>query len=63
MPGNIDQRYIESIAYFLGTTSMIYFIYSYSDLFSEIIELLERIVELLNVLLTTHNWSFSWGSS
>ena len=59
MPGNIDQRYIESIAYFLGTTAMIYFIYSYSDLFSEVIELLERIVELLNVLLTIHNWSFS----
>ena len=44
MPGNIDQRYIESIAYFLGTTAMIYFIYSYSDLFSEVIELLERVV-------------------
>lgn len=60
MPGKIDQRYIESIAYFLGTIAMIYFIYySYSDLFSEVIELLERIVELSNVLLTIHNWSFS----
>lgn len=46
----------------LGIASIIYFIYWYSDLFSEIMALSEGIVEILTVL-TTDNWSFPQGHS
>lgn len=61
--GHVGQRYFELVAFTLGTPSILYFFYSYSELFSEIMGLLERIIEILNVLLTIHNWSFFPGTS
>lgn len=47
----------------VGTTSIIYFIYSYFDLFSEVKALLKGIVKILNVFLNIDNWSFPRGNS
>lgn len=47
----------------LRIASIIYFIYWYSDLFSEIMALSEGLVEILTILLTTDNLSFPQGHS